>query len=244
MDPEGRDQDGGGEWPSEVPPADRVPGEWSEPKRRRFSPARIAAIVGGAVLVGVVLANVGGAPGDAGRRADIAVRERGHAHCPAEPVSAAPPPSVEADPRRHAGHRHPGRRWRHDPRHGRRRRRERVRIIGLDSPETSKPGTPVECFAKEATAAAKALLSPGDAITLQPDPTQDTRDRFDRLLAHVLLADGSLFAEHMIAGGWAVHYIYDGVPLAMPQEPSACATIWAGAGRLGLTASGPEAAGN
>ena len=89
---------------------------------------------------------------------------------------------------------------------------EKVRIIGMDSPETSKPDTPVECFAKEATAEAKKLLRPGDAITLQPDPTQDQRDRFGRLLAHVVLADGSLFAETMIRHGWAVHDVYDGVP--------------------------------
>ena len=91
-------------------------------------------------------------------------------------------------------------------------RDEKVRIIGMDSPETEKPDTPVECFAKQATAEAKKLLRPGDRITLQPDPTQDTRDRFGRLLAHVLLADGSLFAETMIRHGWAVHYVYDGVP--------------------------------
>ena len=89
---------------------------------------------------------------------------------------------------------------------------EKVRIIGLDSPETSKPGTPVECFAREATAAAKRLLKPGDPILLQPDPTQDTRDRYDRLLAHVFLADGTLFAETMIRQGDAIHYVYDGVP--------------------------------
>ena len=89
---------------------------------------------------------------------------------------------------------------------------EDVRIIGLDSPETSKPGTPVECFAREATAAAKRLLKPGDPILLQPDPTQDKRDRYDRLLAHVFLADGTLFAETMIRQGDAIHYVYDGVP--------------------------------
>ena len=89
---------------------------------------------------------------------------------------------------------------------------EKVRIIGLDSPETSKPGTPVECFAREATAAAKRLLKPGDPILLQPDPTQDTRDRYDRLLAHVFLADGTLFAETMIRQGDAIHYVYGGVP--------------------------------
>ena len=78
---------------------------------------------------------------------------------------------------------------------------ETVRIIGLDSPETNKPGTPVECFAREATAAAKRLLGPGDPILLQPDPTQATRDRYDRLLAHVFLADGTLVAETILVTG-------------------------------------------
>ena len=55
---------------------------------------------------------------------------------------------------------------------------ETIRIIGLDSPESHAPGTPVECFALEATAAAKSLLSPGDDIVLQSDPTQDGRDRY------------------------------------------------------------------
>ena len=89
---------------------------------------------------------------------------------------------------------------------------EDVRIIGMDSPETNKPDTPVECFAKEASAAARRLLKPGDPIVLQADPTQDTRDRYDRMLAHVFLADGTLFAETMIEHGWAVHDIYGGVP--------------------------------
>jgi micrococcal nuclease len=89
---------------------------------------------------------------------------------------------------------------------------KKVRIIGLDSPESQKPGTQVECFATEASAAAKRLLPKGSHVILQPDPTQDTRDRFGRLLAHVILANGTLFAEEMIRQGYAVHYVYDGVP--------------------------------
>jgi micrococcal nuclease len=89
---------------------------------------------------------------------------------------------------------------------------EKIRIIGMDSPESQKPNTPVECFAKQATKAAQGLLAPGDRITLQRDPTQHKRDRYGRLLAHVFLADGSLFAETMIRHGWAVHDIYQGVP--------------------------------
>ena len=89
---------------------------------------------------------------------------------------------------------------------------EKIRIIGLDSPETSKPGTPMECFALESTAAAKALLPVGTSIRLQADPSQDARDRFDRVLAHVVLPDGRLFAEVMISNGDAIHYVYGGVP--------------------------------
>ena len=58
----------------------------------------------------------------------------------------------------------------------------------------------------------EAAQEAGDPILLQPDPTQDKRDRYDRLLAHVFLADGTLFAETMIRQGDAIHYVYDGVP--------------------------------
>ena len=109
---------------------------------------------------------------------------------------------------------------------------ETVRIIGMDSPETHKPDTPVECFATEATTAAKQLLPKGSRVTLQADPTQDGRDRFGRLLAHVLLADGTLFAEKMIRDGYAVHYVYDRVPSIYADRLSAAqeAAKAAGAG--------------
>jgi micrococcal nuclease len=112
---------------------------------------------------------------------------------------------------------------------------EKVRIIGLDSPETDKPGTPVECFAREATAAAKRLLPNGTAIRLQADPTQDSRDRYGRLLAHVILPDGRLFAEVMVESGFATYYVYGGVPsiyadrLAAAQDRATAANagLWA-----------------
>ncbi len=89
---------------------------------------------------------------------------------------------------------------------------ESVRVIGLDTPESRRPGTPVECFAREATTAAESLLAEGTTVGLEPDPTQDTRDRYGRLLAHVWLADGRLFAEAMIRDGVGIHYVYQGVP--------------------------------
>ena len=91
-------------------------------------------------------------------------------------------------------------------------RTETVRVIGLDTPESVKPGTPVECFALRASAEAEGLLPIGAAIRLESDPTQAARDRYGRLLAHVWLADGTLYAEQMIRGGFGIHYVYGGVP--------------------------------
>lgn len=112
---------------------------------------------------------------------------------------------------------------------------DKVRVIGIDTPETNRPATPLECFALAATGAAKTLLPRGSEIRLQLDPTQAKRDRFDRLLAHVFLADGHLFSEVMIEEGFGVHYVYEGVPsiyadrLAAVQERArnSGAGLWA-----------------
>ncbi len=85
---------------------------------------------------------------------------------------------------------------------------ETVRIIGLDTPETKHPKKPVEYFGKEATAKAKELLS-GKTVTLRMDQTNAAkkhRDRYGRLLAHVVLPDGRMFAEVMIREGYAHAY--------------------------------------
>jgi len=91
-------------------------------------------------------------------------------------------------------------------------RTETVRVIGLDTPESVKPGTPIECFALRASAQAERLLPVGAAIRLESDPTQAKRDQYGRLLAHVWLADSTLYAERMIRDGFGIHYIYGGVP--------------------------------
>jgi micrococcal nuclease len=61
-------------------------------------------------------------------------------------------------------------------------RRERVRYIGIDTPESVKPGSPVECFAKRAAARNRALVD-GRRVTLRFDAEE--RDRYGRLLAYV-----------------------------------------------------------
>jgi micrococcal nuclease len=88
--------------------------------------------------------------------------------------------------------------------------RETVRLIGIDTPESRKPNTPVECGAKQAGAALSALVARRD-VTLVRDPSQDARDRFGRTLAYVDLGSRDA-GEAMVRGGWAEPYVYGGVP--------------------------------
>jgi micrococcal nuclease len=84
---------------------------------------------------------------------------------------------------------------------------ERVRLIGIDTPETVDPRKPVECFGKEASDRAKKVLG-GQSVKLEADATQDERDKYGRLLRYVFLADGTNFNEQMIRDGYAHEYTY------------------------------------
>ncbi|MDO8728733.1 MAG: thermonuclease family protein [bacterium] len=53
---------------------------------------------------------------------------------------------------------------------------ERLRLIGINTPETVDPRKPVECFGKEASEKARSILS-GKRIVLESDPTQGERDK-------------------------------------------------------------------
>ena len=86
-----------------------------------------------------------------------------------------------------------------------------VRLIGIDTPETRKPGTPVECGGPQATARMKQLAlrsGVGRTVVLTSDRTQDRTDRYGRLLAYVDAA-GVDFGRAMIASGWATTYVYE-----------------------------------
>ena len=80
-------------------------------------------------------------------------------------------------------------------------RTERVRYIGVDTPESVKPGTPVECFAKRAAAANAALVA-GREVRLVGDV--ERRDRYGRLLAYVYREpDGAFVNAELVRGGYA-----------------------------------------
>ena len=89
-----------------------------------------------------------------------------------------------------------------------------VRLLGIDTPETHRPGTPIECGGPEASASMERIAPPGTHVTLEADPTQDRVDRYGRLLAYVRLPDGRLAEEEQLAAGWATVYVFAGHPVA------------------------------
>jgi micrococcal nuclease len=80
--------------------------------------------------------------------------------------------------------------------------RERVRLIGVDTPEVFVERGPPECYGPEASAFTKHLLPSGTAVRLERDVVG--RDDYGRLLAYVyLVADGRMINEELIDGGYA-----------------------------------------
>jgi micrococcal nuclease len=82
-------------------------------------------------------------------------------------------------------------------------RRERIRLIGIDTPELS----PAECFGSQAKTRARRLAQ-GKHVRLIGDATQDTRDRYQRLLAYVVLPDSRDLGRQLIAEGFGKVYVY------------------------------------
>lgn len=82
----------------------------------------------------------------------------------------------------------------------------KLRLIGLDTPESVDPRKPMQCFGIEASNRAKEALT-GKQVMLQTDPSQDTFDRYGRLLAYVWV-DGRLFQFDQIAQGFGYEYTY------------------------------------
>src|SRR3989338_322463 len=81
---------------------------------------------------------------------------------------------------------------------------ERIRMVGMDTPEIVDPRKAVQCFGKEASNRTKLLLT-GKSVALQSDPTQGERDKYGRLLRYVIL-DGLNFNKRLIAEGYAHEY--------------------------------------
>jgi micrococcal nuclease len=80
-------------------------------------------------------------------------------------------------------------------------RRETVRYIGVDTPESVKPGSPVQCFAKRASVF-NARLVAGERVSMVTDA--ERRDRYGRLLAYVYrVRDGLFVNAELVRRGYA-----------------------------------------
>ena len=79
----------------------------------------------------------------------------------------------------------------------------RVRLIGVDTPETVDPRRPVECFGKEASAFTTRLLE-GQHVRLEYD--QERTDRYGRTLAYVHLEDGTFANAEIVRQGYGHAY--------------------------------------
>lgn len=86
---------------------------------------------------------------------------------------------------------------------------QKVRLAGIDTPETLDPRRPVGCFGKEASNEVKKLLT-GKEVILQKD-ISDT-DKYGRLLRYVYLpleSDQTLFVnDYLVREGFARVYTY------------------------------------
>lgn len=87
--------------------------------------------------------------------------------------------------------------------------RERIRLIGVDTPETVKPDAPVDCYGPEASAFTTSALPEGSTVWLEDDASQGDADRYDRLLRYVWSPDGTMLNEQLVAGGYGREDTYD-----------------------------------
>lgn len=93
---------------------------------------------------------------------------------------------------------------------------QKIRLIGIDAPETGSGNTTKECFSEEATKELASLILQKNVV-LHDDPTQDNQDRYGRLLRYVSLPDGTNINRLLILKGFANEYTYR-VPYQLQKE--------------------------
>lgn len=84
---------------------------------------------------------------------------------------------------------------------------ETVRFIGVDTPETHKPNTPVQCYGPDAAAYTKQRIG-NTKVRLVSDSLTTDRDRYNRLLRYVVLEDGTYLNQELINKGYAFAYAF------------------------------------
>jgi micrococcal nuclease len=107
---------------------------------------------------------------------------------------------------------------------------ETIRFIGIDTPETHKPNTPVQCYGPVAAEYTKARIG-HQRIRLVSDSLTTNRDRYDRLLRYVVLEDGTNLNLELVQKGQAFAYAFPFSRLnefgaAMTSAQKARAGLW------------------
>lgn len=80
------------------------------------------------------------------------------------------------------------------------------RLLEIDTPETVKPGTPVQCYGPEASAQLKDLIAqrvPSVPKYVWVERDKEARDKYGRYLVYVWDESGNFVNEQMVLGGFA-----------------------------------------
>lgn len=85
---------------------------------------------------------------------------------------------------------------------------ERVRLLGIDAPESVHPTVPVQCFGAEATAELRSLLPAGTEVEIFAD--EQVRDHYGRLLLYLYRTHDDLAVNlHLVQHGFAASSFYE-----------------------------------
>jgi len=117
--------------------------------------------------------------------------------------------------------------------------RERVRLLGIDTPESVAETRPDQCYGAESAAYLAAVLPAGTPVTLIRDV--EPRDQYDRLLAYVVRSDDQLFVNlDLLERGYAAVMIFE--PNSHHRDRFETAEAAAAAAGLGLwgACGGPD----
>jgi endonuclease YncB( thermonuclease family) len=94
-------------------------------------------------------------------------------------------------------------------------KQEKVRFIGVDTPETHDPRKVVQCYGKAASEFTKQIIGL-QAVRLESDPQNTNRDRYNRLLRYIYLPNGTLVNAEIIKQGYG--FAYTGFPFSKMDE--------------------------
>ena len=92
---------------------------------------------------------------------------------------------------------------------------EKVRFIGVDTPETKDPRKVVQCYGKLASEFTKNKIN-NQRVRLEADELNTNRDRYNRLLRYVYLPDGTLLNAEIIRQGYG--FAYTSFPFTQKEE--------------------------